>query len=233
MRPAAATVLALALGLGVPGASAGADRRADTTPPVVDAVTWSPMTPYVYGTAVLTATAHDDSGVVELSWVFGDGGVATGATVSHTFTQAGSVQVTVTAADAAGNTASTTTYVPVSAFQPEPPGTYDPPVLRRVRLRPSTLSSRGGTAGVARRVRLSFRVARLRDETDVVVTVRGRGGLPTARRALRDVREGRHVVRLGARIGGVLLAPGRYQVVVRAENRYGSDRSLTRLRVVR
>jgi len=48
--------------------------------------------------------SRDDRGVVSYDWTFGDGSSATGATPSHTFSEAGDYTVTLTVADEAGQT---------------------------------------------------------------------------------------------------------------------------------
>ena len=76
--------------------AAPATAAADTTAPVIDAVTFSPSMPTVYSAVAFSATAHDtESAIASVSWSFGDGGTALGSNVSHTYTQSGSMTVTV------------------------------------------------------------------------------------------------------------------------------------------
>ncbi|MCF6376734.1 PKD domain-containing protein [Nocardioides KLBMP 9356] len=206
----------------------------DTTPPVVDSVTFQPTTPTVHSAIAFAATAHDtESGIASLTWTFGDGGSAVGPSVSHTYAQSGTMTVTVTAVDLAGNTATATAAVPVSAFQPEP--SYTEPTVSRLEVRPATISLEGRTAGVRRRASVSFRLSDIDDTTRLSVEVRG----TTARtRFIFDAVDdgGDHVLRLstlpGAR-SGLGLLPGRYRVIVRAANRYGVAKARAPLRIVR
>jgi hypothetical protein len=58
----------------------------------------------VAGTPVtLSASSRDEWSTPTISWSFGDGGTANGATVSHTYASSGQRQVSVTTTDAVGN----------------------------------------------------------------------------------------------------------------------------------
>ena len=82
------------------------------------------------------------------SWAFGDGGVASGASVTHAFGAPGSFTVQLTATDAAGNGATTAKQVDVSA-----PGGGGGGRWRRRSRRLDSARRRGGTArrGTTRR----------------------------------------------------------------------------------
>lgn len=74
----------------------------------------------------LSATATNSSGqnitAATYTWSFGDGTTATGQTVNHTYTAAGSYQVKVTSTDAEGNQGSATTRAavnPATSTQPD------------------------------------------------------------------------------------------------------------------
>ena len=60
-----------------------------------------------------TGSTDPDGTVVRYDWSFGDGSTGTGATVSHTYADAGSYQVTLTVTDDRGATGSTTRTVSV------------------------------------------------------------------------------------------------------------------------
>jgi len=62
-----------------------------------------------------SAAAFDTWSPVQIGWSFGDGQSATGAAASHAFSAPGTYNVTVTAQDAAGNTATETRAVQVSS----------------------------------------------------------------------------------------------------------------------
>ncbi|PZF82474.1 PKD domain-containing protein [Jiangella anatolica] len=70
-----------------------------------------------------TATATDPEGDDPLTyaWVFGDGGTASGATASHTYTEAGTYDATVTVTDARGAAATEHVTIEVEPVVVEPP----------------------------------------------------------------------------------------------------------------
>jgi len=71
----------------------------------------------------------DDVGITNRSWTFGDGGTAGNVvSPSHTYTAAGSYNVTLTVTDGGGLSNSITKQVTVTA--PPPPPTDQPPVAR-------------------------------------------------------------------------------------------------------
>jgi PKD repeat protein len=59
------------------------------------------------------SASTDDHGIASYAWNFGDGGTASGATPSHTYTADNTYTVTLTVTDAAGHTAQTTHAVQV------------------------------------------------------------------------------------------------------------------------
>jgi hypothetical protein len=62
----------------------------------------------------------------ETTWSFGDGSSASGTNVSHTYTAAGSYQVTLRSADTLGNITSTTGTITIAAAPPPAPPTSGP-----------------------------------------------------------------------------------------------------------
>lgn len=92
----------------------------DTTAPAFTAIT-SPESAVAGRRAAFAATATDDLSDAAISWDFGDGTTATGASVTHVFGAAGASTVTVTARDSAGNTTTQTRVVAVSAAPADPP----------------------------------------------------------------------------------------------------------------
>jgi len=62
----------------------------------------------------------DNVGIVSYDWDFGDGATATGKTTTHTYTNIGTYTVTLTARDAAGNTATDAMTVIVLSAEPFP-----------------------------------------------------------------------------------------------------------------
>ena len=84
------------------------------SPPV--AVPGGPYTGTVNQPIVFNGSASSDpnQSTLTYAWTFGDGGTATGATPSHTYTTAGSYQATLTVTDALAQSASATATVTVS-----------------------------------------------------------------------------------------------------------------------
>jgi PKD repeat protein len=77
-----------------------------------------PDTATVGQAAAVSAGATDDWSQPTIGWSFGDGDIAFGDAVTHTFTAPGTYSVTGTAIDAAGNTASFTHAVTVAEAPP-------------------------------------------------------------------------------------------------------------------
>jgi hypothetical protein len=93
----------------------------DVTPPVIS---YTPPGPVVAGNAVgLNAVATDTWSPTTLSWDFGDGGTATGGAVSHVYANSGAKTATLTATDAAGNSASVP--IPITVTSASTPGGSD------------------------------------------------------------------------------------------------------------
>jgi hypothetical protein len=92
----------------------------DVTPPVLSAI-GVPSTVAVGTTAAMTATASDAwSSPVSLAWDFGDGATVGGNAVSHAYATPGTKTVTVTATDAAGNSAGQTRQIAVTQTPSDP-----------------------------------------------------------------------------------------------------------------
>jgi hypothetical protein len=93
--------------------------------PSLGLVSIPPNTPF--GTPVqMSVTPFDTWSPVSVSWSFGDGQSAQGPTVSHAYGSPGIFNVTVTAADGAGNSSTATS--PILVAQPPPPPEIDSPV---------------------------------------------------------------------------------------------------------
>jgi PKD repeat protein len=65
------------------------------------------------------SASSDDNGIAAYAWTFGDGSTGSGVTASHTYATAGTYPVTIVVTDTAGQTASTSANVTVTA----PPST--------------------------------------------------------------------------------------------------------------
>jgi PKD repeat protein len=98
------------------------------------AFTFSPSAPGINQTVFFnasTSTPGTGHSIVSYGWTFGDGGTASGVSVSHAFTAAGSYSVQLTVIDEAGQSATVVQPVPV-AVAPSPTAptasfTFSPP----------------------------------------------------------------------------------------------------------
>ena len=98
-------------------------------PKPVPSFTYSPESGINTSTMV-TFTDTSSNNPTTSSWVFGDGGTATGATVTHKFTKSGSINVQLTTSNAGGSatlnkTISVGAVIPVASFS------YSPTTVRR------------------------------------------------------------------------------------------------------
>ncbi len=102
-------------------------------PPQAAGFTFSPTQPAINQDVLFTAAQIP--GVENFSWEFGDGGVGSGATISHRFTRAATFNVILRVSNAVGQTATTSRAIMVSAtlpagsvsftFSPTTPGIND------------------------------------------------------------------------------------------------------------
>jgi hypothetical protein len=176
----------------------------DVTPPTLDAVN-VPASAVVGLPVALSASASDALSGTAVSWDFGDGSEADGASVSHTFGTPGAATVTVKATDGAGNSTQQTRVVAVSAA-PGPVADQIAPSVTRLILSPKRF--RAGGKGTALRLDLSERAT-------LVVTVK-RGNVVRGTLVRANTRAGAVSVRIGARFGGAKLRPGLYTATVSA-----------------
>lgn len=110
-----------------------------------------------------TATAADTWTPTTVSWDFGDGATATGASAEHTYATAGRKTVTVTATDRAGNrtTKVITDEVPQIGVTPtQPPQTTDLARLTGVSLAARAFRAARGKVGGGRGTTLRFTLSR-------------------------------------------------------------------------
>ena len=99
------------------------------SPVLTASFTFSPANPQVGQTVSFTGSASGGTSPYTYSWTFGDGGIGSGSSVTHSYQAAGSYNVVLGVTDAAGQTASSTQTVNVS--NPPPPAltasfTYSP-----------------------------------------------------------------------------------------------------------
>jgi hypothetical protein len=109
-----------ATGNAIAGYATGAERTPhyagfDGVAPVIEGVSIPPVAPFGAPAAFSVASVRDVWSAVTPVWSFGDGAGAAGAAVSHAFGAAGAFAATVTATDAAGNTATAGGQVSVPA----------------------------------------------------------------------------------------------------------------------
>ncbi|TMI16818.1 PKD domain-containing protein, partial [Candidatus Bathyarchaeota archaeon] len=119
-------------------------------PPALTAsFTFSPANPQVGQAVSFTASASGGTQPYAYSWTFGDGGIGSGSSVTHSYQAAGSYNVVLTVIDAGGQTAKSTQTVTVS--NPPPPTltasfSYTPASPSVGQLVTFTASASGGTA---------------------------------------------------------------------------------------
>jgi PKD repeat protein len=110
----------------------------DASPPVLAAPS-GPATAVAGTAATFSASAGDASGPPSLSWTFGDGATATGASVSHAWSAPGTYTIGVTATDTVGQRSATSAQIVVS---PAPAHDTTAPKLTKVKLSPATIHRR-------------------------------------------------------------------------------------------
>jgi hypothetical protein len=99
------------------GATGARARGFDATPPALTSAS-IPGAALAGGSLAFSGAASDTWGPVTLSWNFGDGNVASGASVSHVFSTPGARTVSLTATDAVGNAVARTGQIVVAAIVP-------------------------------------------------------------------------------------------------------------------
>jgi PKD repeat protein len=91
-------------------------------PPVFRVVFATPGAPRPFQLVTLTATVTDPQGsVLNYAWTFADGGTASGATVTHTWSVEGPVQFAVTATNAFGKSQTQPALLVLTALSPSVP----------------------------------------------------------------------------------------------------------------
>jgi hypothetical protein len=170
----------------------------DATPPAIGSVA-VPATATVGDSVTMSAQASDALSPVTLTWDFGDGSQATGASVRHTYGIPGDHVVTVRAVDGAGNAATVTRTVTVSS-----PNTA--PRLSQL----TAAQTRGGTVASVR----------VDEQAILVFSLTGRGG--------RHAISLQPIIRSAGRAGRVTatfrahLPHGSYRLSVRAIDAAGN-----------
>lgn len=200
-------------------------RGLDAAGPVVTAITGATSRLSARGRATYTVTAHDVwSRVASARWSFPDGTTATGTSVSYAGKD-GSTSVRVVLTDSVGN-ATACTYTGTFTCQP---ASRIAPFITRAHLTRKKIRAVGSDRDVAKvaRARISLTTA-----ARVTFTFWRAGSRPV--RLVKHLDAGRNVVAIRARLGAhKVLRPGRWTVVVSAENKAGrAPKEKFRLRVV-
>ncbi|RYC13329.1 PKD domain-containing protein [Nocardioides zhouii] len=180
----------------------------------------------VAGTSLAYGVAGIDvwSTLSAISWDFGDGATATGASTSHSFTRAGTYPVTVRLTDAVGNVTTRRTDVVVSAAPTTP---TIPPKIKVFKLKPATIRASGSTSRTPARTKVTIV---LTDAATVRLVFAGK----TKAKLVKSLRAGKNTFKLSAKIGKVKLKPGTYKVRAVATNAGGRSAGMrVRLTVVR
>ena len=149
-----------------------------------------PVTAPTGAGAQLSVTPFDAWSPVEVTWEFGDGSVAQGATVTHAYAAAGTFTVTVRARDAAGNTATATRAITVA--DPPPAAVAPAPPAPDAGIPPAPIA--GGAASPAARLTLLGLPRRAVSLRAAKRQVRFRARSTVAGRARFELRRGRTVV---------------------------------------
>lgn len=195
----------------------------DATPPTLQSIT-APASAQVGDRVDLSATATDTQSPTTVSWDFGDGSHATGASVSHVFGTPGPTTVTVTATDGAANTTTqtrtiTVTPAPVTPAPPPPPADTTPPTITRLSLTHSTFRVGGTTTAraanthktKAKKAPVGTTIRFTLSERALVVVETKVGTLTRF-----NVKAGPVSIGLSGRIGHSVLKPGRSTATITA-----------------
>jgi hypothetical protein len=195
----------------------------DVAPPSLTAID-VPPTATTGQALVMSASASDRMTGASLSWSFGDGGVASGAAVSHAYALPGVYTVTVTATDSVGNAISATRSVQVSSPSVPPPP--DPPA--RPRIQGVTLSyTFQAFRAFTRFSRLQVRNVPRGGTVTATCAFKGKRCAGKARRSYTVRRAGR-TVNLKRRFVGIRLPAGtRITVTVKRPGAIGAVKVLT------
>lgn len=128
------TVALTAKDSGVPQQTANAQQSLTVTNPIAPlaaSFSYSPSSPQIGQTVTFTASASGGTPGYVFSWNFGDSSTGTGATVTHSYTAAGSFTVLLTVSDSGSPPQVATAQQPVTVTNTPPPAltasfTYSP-----------------------------------------------------------------------------------------------------------
>lgn len=196
----------------------------DATAPTLNAIA-VPAAAITGQSIAVSASASDLLSTPTVSWSFGDGSRATGATVTHEFGSAGAMTVTVTARDSVGNQTSQTRVIAVSRPPTTtPPPDTTPPVLsgltasnrkfRIARSATAVIATAGRTRAKASASGTVLRIG-VSERATLIVTFTRHGHRQPAGTIVRfGAGPGATPIRFSGRIGPTALAPGSYVATV-------------------
>jgi hypothetical protein len=204
----------------------------DATPPVLGDTTVAEAGT-VFQPVAMSATATDVFSPVTFGWAFGDGTAASGGQVSHAYAAGGPFDVTMTATDAAGNSAGATrrtliALLPapaVQSFSVSParfaigPGSTPVTLARKRAARGTTFRYRLSAAGtvkiaIARAVPGRRSGKRCVKPTKRLAKKRRCTRFRTAGTLTRTATAGANATKFTGRIGRKPLKPGRYRAAI-------------------
>jgi uncharacterized delta-60 repeat protein len=183
-------------------------------------------------------SADPDGSVTEFAWKFGDGGTASGAHVSHTYTAPGTYTATLTVRDDYGQTTTSSQDVTVTAAPVPVPAGPATPALTGLAIRPSAFPAAAKGGSIAARRSKPGAVVGYTNSMAATTTFTVKRAMPgrkrgkscvkptksnrKAKRCTRYVRvrgsfkhadkAGRNSFRFTGRLGRKALKPGRYRL---------------------
>ncbi len=188
----------------------------DATPPSVHAVS-VPGSTRVGHAVSMSASASDALSGVSISWDFGDGASARGATVSHSYGAPGRYRITVQVRDGSGNTVSSRSTIRVNAGAP---------VVSRFGLTRSRFRVAANATPVIANAKSADGTAfklRVDQHAMLVISVRRRNSGKELGTIIRTHRgPGSIEIPFSGRIGRARLAPGAYRASVVAVGVFGN-----------
>jgi hypothetical protein len=215
--------------------------------PVLQATALDATAPLVTGLSVPTtgqtgeslsyaATASDSwSAVTGYSWSFGDGGTATGATVGHTYTTAGTYTVTMTATDAVGYAATQSATTSITAPPP-----LAAPAITTFKLTEKKIQALTRTLSRAVAKKTKLKVGLNTAATlKIIFKSKHKHLVKHKMRYLRvvlkmDLPAGLSKIKIRAKVKGIKLKPDTYKLIGTAKNSAGkSPKKQVKLVVVR
>ena len=155
------------------------------------------------------------SAVGSTVWSFGDGGTATGANVTHSYTSAGAYPVTVTSTDSVGNASSLSLVSTITT-------TPQPPIVKRLKLTKQTIHVIGSDKS-PRKTKLKIKLSTAAKTKFRIKRTHKLHGHAVIARFHRSLPYGASVIKLTSKIDKKKLPPGTYRIRAIATNSVGSS----------